>query len=283
MRFASFLLLSLATACGAPRSDQVEPAAAEPVAAPERAPREGITVEHVQGPPPAGRGDGTVTLVRIDLRRYRPVLVTAASRDGRFRSLPEWARDEGMVAAINASLFEPDGRPSGLLVQDGVERSPDDARFGGLFAFDPFDPGASPAVAFAGRECASASIDALRARYRSVVANYRMLDCEGAPITWADERAYGSAAFGLDREGALVLVHARSAYRMRDLARFLAESRFGLVHLQYVEGGPKATLFVDDGGGAPLVETGRHAEDADDRDHRARPIPNVLGVVPRAG
>jgi hypothetical protein len=235
-------------------------------------------VERVVGPPAEGRGDGLVTLVRIDMRHHRLTLVTAATEDGVFRSIPDWAARAGLVAGVNAALFEPDGRATALYVEDGIERSPDDARFGGLLAFDPIDPSDAPFV-LVGRDCAGTDALALRARYRNVVANYRLLGCSGEAIAWADPDRFSSAAFGLDREGRLVLIHATTPYRMTDLARTLADPALGLAAIHYVEGGPKATVFVAADAG-PMVLIGSREEDAHAPDTRgARPIPNVLGVV----
>lgn len=265
-------MLALATlGCGGMAGPRPEPA---------RAVRDGITVERIVGPPADGLGDGLVTLVRIDMRHRHLTLVTAESEDGVFRPAPEWAARAGLVAGINAALFEPDGRPTALYVEDGVERSPDDARFGGLLAFDPIDPSDAPFV-LTGRDCPGVDVSSLRSRYRNVVANYRLLGCSREPIAWLDEDRYSSAAFGVDREGRFVLVHSTTPYRMTDLARTLADPSLGLVAVHYVEGGPKATVHVETDHG-PMTLIGSRDEDAHAADRRGpRPIPNVLGVVPR--
>jgi hypothetical protein len=177
-------------------------------------------------------------------------------------------------------MFEPEGRASGLLVDDGLERAPDDPRFGGVLAFDPIDPSEQPFV-MVGRDCEGVDLASLRARYRSLVANYRMLDCDGAPIAWVDESVYSSAAFARDRDGRFVLVHAETPYRMRDLAVTLADPALGLTDVHYVEGGPKASAWVDDGTGAPRSLVGSRVEDDGHVERGPRPIPNVLGLVPR--
>jgi hypothetical protein len=288
MRFSSiarsplglFALLTLA-ACGetpAPVPAHVD--APRALEAPR--PRDGIVVERIAGPPTDAIGDGMITLARFDLRLYRPVLLAAGAGDGRARTLPEWARQEHLVGGINAAMYEPDGRATSLLVVDGVEQSPDDARFGGFFAFDPIASSDAP-FTITGRDCAGGDLAQLRARYRSIVANYRMLDCEGAPIAWVDEHRYSSAAFGMDREGRLVLIHSRTPYLMRDLARVLADPALGLTQIDYVEGGPEATLFVDDGTGAPLVAIGSYETAFHESDDVVEPwaLPNILGLVAR--
>ncbi len=290
---AVIALVLLASASCAGRAAPTEHASGEPpathVAAPPRA-RPGIVIERVPGPassPPAPSGlaggddrDGRVTLVRFDLSRFRLTLITEAENEGAWRTLPEWAAREHLVGGINAAMFEPEGRASGLLVDDGLERAPDDPRFGGVLAFDPIDPSEQPFV-MVGRDCEGVDLASLRARYRSLVANYRMLDCDGAPIAWVDESVYSSAAFARDRDGRFVLVHAETPYRMRDLAVTLADPALGLTDVHYVEGGPKASAWVDDGTGAPRSLVGSRVEDDGHVERGPRPIPNVLGLVPR--
>jgi hypothetical protein len=274
------VVLALADACGS--SARAPAPVAAPVAPPQPTSR-ALTVERIPGPAVAdpGRGDGHVTLVRFDLRGYRLVIVPPAGGPEAWRTVPDVARASGLAGAINAAMFEPDGRASGLLVIDGLERAPDDPRFGGVLAFDPIDPAEAPVV-MVGRDCPGVDLASLRARYRSLVANYRLLGCEGRPIAWVDESTYSSAALALDREGRFVLVHAETPYLMRDLARVLADPALGLVHVHYVEGGPKATIFADDGSGSPLVLWGSREEEEEPGAPRrgARPVPNVLGLIP---
>ncbi len=244
--------------------------------------REGISIERVAGPPTDAPGDELVTLVRIDLARFRLTLITEQENAGAWRTLPEWAASEHLVAGINAAMFEDSGLASGLLVDETVERAVDDPRFGGVLAFDPIDPADAPFVMM-GRDCPAAEgadLDGLRARYRSLVANYRMLDCDGAPIAWVDESTYSMAAFARDRQGRFVLIHAETEYRMRDLARTLADPALGLTDIHYVEGGPKASAWIDDGTG-PVSLVGSRHEDDGTIVRGPRAIPNVLGVIAR--
>lgn len=275
------LAIVASCACGAaPATERTTTPTTAPTAPLPPTPREGITIERVPGPAHDRPGDGLITLVRFDLSRFRLTLITEQENEAAWRTLPEWAAREHLVAGINAAMFEEDGRCSGLLVDDGVERAVDDPRFGGVLAFDPIDPSDAPFV-MVGRDCEGVDLASLRARYRSLVANYRMLDCDGAAIAWVDESVYSSAAFARDRAGRFVFIHAETEYRMRDLATVLADPSLGLTDIHYVEGGPKASVWVDDGT-APLSLVGsRHEDDGTMSDRGPRAIPNVLGVLPR--
>jgi hypothetical protein len=137
-------------------------------------------------------------------------------------------------------------------------------------------------VAGLGRDCPGFDLGELRAAYRTVVQNYRMLGCGGEPLPWQDPKAYSVAAVGTDRRGWLVLFHSRTPYRVTTLARMLAGAGLDLASLMFVEGGPEASLFVEAGGHRVAevgsYETGFHESD----DNRAFwSIPNVIGFAPR--
>ncbi len=246
-------------------------------------PPPGVTFERIAATiAPSGRARRhAITVARFDLDRFEPVLRTARD-DGGARTLDRWVEEEHLVAAINAAMYEPDGRPSGLCVRRGVEESPDDARFGGFYGLEPSTASLAP-FAMVGRDCAGFDLASLRTSYGVIVATYRLLDCEGHPIAWVDPDRYSAAVIGLDGQGRLVLVHARTPYRMSELAEMLAAPSFGLTQAFFVEGGPEATLIVEAGAlHAREVGLPRDRMDGDEPDEdRLYELPNVLGVRAR--
>jgi len=223
-----------------------------------------------------------LTIVRVDPARYRPAFLSVLRGDRRRRTLPEWATDKGAVALINASMYQDDDRSTGLFVSSGdVLTGADNPKFGGFFAFDPVDPKLPPLAAF-GRECAGFDVDRVRRDYKSVVQNYRLLDCEGKPIAWKDEKSYSAAAFGLDDRGRVVLLHARAPLRMLDFAAAIAAPELGIRSAFYVEGGPEASLYAR-GSGRIVQEIGSYETGFKENDdnHDFWPLPNVLAFFPR--
>jgi hypothetical protein len=263
----SLFLCILALVSASARADDL------PVISSEH-PEAGLTIDRYRAPEasPAGVGDGIITVVRLDPSRFAPRLFTAA-RDGGARPLPAWARAHGLAAAINASMFLQDGRSVTLMIQDGVARQtrePDG--FGGFFAFG------DTSAAFLGNGCPGFQPRAMRRRYRSIVQNYRLLDCGGHAIRWADEKLYSAAAIGMDREGRFALVHSRTPFHMRSLAAMLASPNVGLRHLHYVEGGPEASLVAP---GLELVGSYETGFNENDDNRTFYELPNVIGFVRR--
>jgi hypothetical protein len=233
-----------------------------------------VVVERVRAPeaPPVAIGDRVLTLVRFDPSRYRLRFLTP--RDGAARPATDWVRDHRLAAAINAGMFTPSGRPVGLMVQDGrVVNDRDHPLFGGFLAFD------ARGVRIAGRGCPGDSVERLRSRYRNVLQSYRMLDCGGRAIAWADPKAYSVAAVGLDGDGRIVLFHARTPYRVRDLNRMLAAPALRLRAMLFMEGGPEASLVVD-AEGERVEEVGSYETGFFESDDNRRfwELPNVIAI-----
>ena len=221
-------------------------------------------------------------VVRIDLAHHRVRLIMA-SRDGAPRPVARWADQLGAVAAINAGMFGDDHRALGQVRDaDHVDNPRDNPRYGGWLLFDPIAPG-DPPVQVVGRGCPGVELDRVRARYRGQVQSYRLLGCAGEAVAWADDKRYSAAAFGVDRRGRLVLLHARAPFRMGELSQALADPALDLAGALYAEGGPEATLVAGTGP-ARWIRLGSYETDfwEDDSNHTAWDVPNVLAAVPLA-
>jgi len=229
--------------------------------------RPGLTVERIPD------GDACITLVRIAPDRFRLRLLTALA-DGGARPAPAWADGFGLRAVVNASMFHPDQRSIGLMVTGSVENNPrDNPRLGAYFAFDPVDPADSPWV-LVGRGCPNVDPLDLRRRYRTVVQNYRMLDCDGRPVDWKDDKKHSAAAVGVDDVGRAVFVLSPVPHRVVDHMQLLGAPALGLKALMYVEGGPEASLYVKTDA-ATVSEMGRLEVGFS----TFWSIPNVIGAV----
>jgi hypothetical protein len=242
-------------------------------------PAPGIEV-HRRWPPgrsEVGNRDLPVTLVHVDPERYEFRLLTA-ERHGAPRTAEQWLGEFDLLGVINASMYMPNLRSTGLMIDDDKLNNPAvNPRFQGVFAFGARDE-ADPPVVFTGTDCEGFDLDELRARYRSVVQNYRLLDCEGTPLHWEDRKLYSAAAIGLDRRGWVVFVHSGSPSRTQDLARWLAQPKWGLVAAHFVEGGTDASLLVQTER-AKVAVIGGYEGGIGGRSFQA--VPNVIGFVSR--
>lgn len=243
---------------------------------------ESLLIERVTLPraPEVAAGDRVLTVVRVDLRRYR-LRVLSSVRDGEPRPLDAWVRDYHLTGGINAGMFLPDRRPVGTLVDEGRVLSDRRPRgFDGIIGWSP--SGRGPLIAAGGRGCPN-DLAAMRRRFRSVVQGFRMMiDCRGRAQSWPTRRRYSAAAFGADEHGRAVFVHSRTPYRMAELNRMMVELDLGIRGLVYMEGGPEASLVVRDGD-REVTEMGSWEDgfNENDRNHVLWAIPSVIGFEPR--
>ena len=282
-----WICLALAS-CGHPDAIASVPAPAElardaapppdPCPAEPRTLPAGITATRATlGVTAATGGAACLDVVRVDLARYR-VRVLSAARDGGAHPAPAWRETFHLAAVINAGMFHDDGTPVGLVIEDGRALSSDNAKYPGILAFDPRSPADPPALV-TGRDCPGFDLKALEHRYRSLIQAPRLLGCDGTALHWADPKQYSAAAIGVAKDGALVLLHARSAVTMSELAT--AVSRLDLAGALFLEGGPEASLLVD--GDPPLARVGSFETGFVENDGNQSFwwLPNVVGVAPR--
>jgi hypothetical protein len=235
-------------------------------------------------PAPSPAGDSRLVALRLDLGRFDLRLHCAsAPGQGQPHTAREWCRREGLVAAINASMYQAADlkRSVGLMVAAGHVNNRGLTKDKAVLAFDRVDEGV-PAADIIDRTCQD--FPALRPRYRSLVQSIRMLSCTGEN-TWEQQpRKWSTAAIGLDREGRLVFLHCRSPYTTHDFIDALIALPLGLRKAMYVEGGPEAQLFVRSGDfeleRVGSFETGFFESDDNEA---AWPVPNVVGAVRRKG
>jgi hypothetical protein len=222
---------------------------------------------------------GCLTLVRVDPARWPLRVLTGLKEGGRHR-VDDWVTTYRLAGAINASMFAADDRSIGMLISGAVvNNGGDNPKLGAFLAFDPV--GDDPPVVLAGRDCPGFDLAALKKKYRSVVQNYRILDCDGKAIAWKDPKTFSAAAVGLDADGKVVFIHSRVPHQMSELARLLAAPALRLRAAMYVEGGPEASLFVRTGTTTVREVGSFETRFFDDSNTVFWPIPNVIGFGPK--
>jgi hypothetical protein len=240
----------------------------------------GLEVGRFPAPRPSEVGDSVVTVVRVDPRRYEFSLLSAKLLGLSPRTAPQWVAERRVTGAINASMFQEDQRTSVAYMRagDGLNQgrwSRDKA----VFVSQP-RRGGLPAAQILDGSCQKAA--AVAQGYRVVAQNIRMLDCEGRNVWAPGPRKWSTACVGTDRKGRVLLIHVRSPYAPHDLIEVLRALPLDLSRLMYVEGGPKASLYVEVGGRAVVSEVGSFETGffATDANRAFWPLPNVLAFAP---
>ena len=228
------------------------------------------------------RGDSIVRALRVDPARFDLRLMNASAPDqGRALTAKRWCARAGLVAAINASMYQTDHRTSVSLMRTGAHtNNPRLTKDRAILAFDRLDASVKP-VAIIDRDCED--IEKLRDRYGSLVQSIRMISCKRKNVWSPQPRRWSAAAIGRDAQGRVLLIHVRSPYSTHDLIDVLMALPLGLERALYAEGGPEAQLYVTSGGREHEWVGGYETGVGEDDDNRAAwPVPNVIGVARRA-
>jgi hypothetical protein len=229
--------------------------------------------------PLAAGGDGLIHVLRIDPKRWRLRLLNASAReDGKPLTARAWAKQEGLTATINASMYQGDMRTSVSLMRAPAHvNNPRLSRDNAILAFDASDTSLPP-VQIIDRECQD--FEALAGRYGSLVQSIRMVSCTGHNVWSPQDKAWSTAAIGIDRQGRVLFIHARAPYTTHNFIEALLGLPLDLRNAMYAEGGHEAQMFVS-AGGRQLEYLGGADNGSDDGlSGLAWPIPNVIGIVP---
>lgn len=227
-----------------------------------------------------GSRPAQVHVLRVDPRRWQLTLHGLPSGDSIGYTAREWARREGLVASINAGMYQADYRThAGYMRADGTVYSRGTNGYLSAAAFDPVSRDDPPFRIF---DLDDDPLAAVLPRYRRVVQNLRMVKRPGENRWSPQERRWSEAALGEDSEGRVLLIFSGAPLPLDRLIEELLSLPLGLVAAQHLEGGTQAQLFVAAGGQTiELVGGDEWAFPAPYPNRPARPIPNVIGIRPR--
>ena len=224
--------------------------------------------------------EARLTALRIDPARFDFLLCTSSQDGGPARSLSDWGEQYDLTAAINASMYLPDGSTStGYMRQGGhLNNKRLVQRFGAFFVAGPDSPDLPPA-AILDRDNPDwrQRID----HYALVVQNYRMINAERR-ILWAPGGPlYSISAVAQDGGGQILFLHCRAPMEAYAFAQQLLHLPLDVRTVMYVEGGAQAGLLVRS---ASLRRelAGSHAPSFLVTGNLKAVLPNVLGARRKA-
>ena len=195
----------------------------------------------------------------------------------------EWCEQHKLSAAINAGMFKTDGRTHvGYMGSHEHVNNSKVNDYQSIAAFDPRDT-KSPAFRIFDLDDPQVSMQSILAGYASAVQNLRLIKRPGNNRWTQQSRVWSEAALGEDDSGRVLFIFSRTPFSMHDLNQQLLAAGIGLVAAQHLEGGPEAQLYVH-AGDVQLEQFGSYETNFKENDSNAAPwpIPNILGVRPRA-
>ena len=222
----------------------------------------------------------TVVVLRFNPASFKFSLHTISEEGPPARTLRQWADKHNLVAAINASMYLPDGSTSTGYMRQGahVNNSRTVNRFGAFFVAGTADA-ALPPAALLDRD--TDNWRELLDRYTVVVQNYRMINSQRRILWSPGGPLYSISAVGQDAQGNILFIHCREPIEAYSFASLLLHLPLDIRTVMYVEGGAQAGLALRSG----LYSRtwgGRHMADFLVTGNVNAALPNVLGVARRA-
>jgi len=224
-------------------------------------------------------GDSLVRVLRINLKHFEFRLLNASSQtQGKRKSVKDWVIKHGLVAGINASMYQKDNLTSVsyMKTHDHTNSSwiSKDRTF---LAFSPKDKSLPTAKIF-DRDCED--FEKMRKQYKSLIQSIRMVSCNGKNVWVQQEKKWSTAAVGMDSKGRILFIHVRSPYTTHDFIDILLKLPIDLKRAMYVEGGKDAQLYVNTGKEEfEFLGSYSTAVDNTNGNSIAWPVPNVVGIV----
>lgn len=226
-------------------------------------------------------GDSKIRILRIDPARYELKLLNASvSKEGRSLSAKQWCRQNGLVAAINASMYQADYKTSVSFMRTRTHvNNPRISKDMTVLAFDRLGTDI-PEVKIIDRQCEDFRI--WKHKYGTLVQSIRMISCSGRNVWRQQPKKYSTVAIGVDKADRVLFIHVGSPFSTHDLINILQNLPLEIDRAMYTEGGPQAQLYIKSG--EHEYEFIGHSEidlGANTNSLFSWPIPNAVGVALR--
>jgi len=216
--------------------------------------------------------EGDLIVLRVDPGLWDlRVLARDRGLEDRSRTVRSWCEDFGLVAAVNAGMYQADRRTHvGYCKVAGRMANPSANDYLSALALNPVDPTDPPFRIF---DLDEEPLAGVTARYHTVVQNLRLIKRSGENRWQPSDERWQEAALGEDWQGRALLIYCGTPRSMAEFNEILLELPLGLVAAQHLEGNAPARLWVQ--------HSGLPADDPFQGNNVGQLLPNILGVARR--
>ena len=218
-------------------------------------------------------------VLRIDPKYFHLKLFNASRTENGVPLTPkQWCRQNGLVAAINPSMYQTDFKTSvSLMRTKDHTNNPRLSKDMTILAFDRQSTGVPP-VKIIDRQCED--FESWGQKYGTFVQSIRMISCTGKNVWRPQARRWSTSAVGIDRKDKVLFIHVRALYSTHDLINILKQLPLDISRAMYTEGGPQAQLYISNGK-QEWELTGSYETSSNEANQGSIswPLPNVLGIL----
>jgi hypothetical protein len=213
---------------------------------------------------------GDLVVLRVDPGPWElKIMAASLLPEDRTRNIREWSEDFGLIAAINAGMYQTDNRTHvGFCQVDAEVISPYANKYRSAAAFGPLTDADPPFRIF---DLDEVSLEEIRGRYGTVVQNLRLIKKSGKNRWEPSKARWREAALGEDSQGRALLISCRKALSMHDFNEVLLALPLDLESAQHLEGSGTARFWLSHPAHGPWREPGYPGPD----------LPIILGVTRR--
>jgi hypothetical protein len=241
----------------------------------------GLELGTFLSPQPAEVGDSLVRVLRINPKYYRLRLLNASAIENGVPLTPkQWCRQNGLIAAINPSMFQTDYKTSVSLMR--TQTHTNNPRLSKDMTILAFDRQSSdiPRAKIIDRQCEDFQF--WKKKYKTLVQSIRMLSCKGKNVWKQQQQKWSTAAIAIDGQENILFIHVRSWYSTHDLINVLKKLPLNISKAMYTEGGPQAQLYINTGKKEfEFVGSYETSSPQSNEDAISWPLPNVIGISVR--
>lgn len=238
----------------------------------------GLFFGEFEVPEGSGENRSAVTVLRIDPAHYAFRLLCASEYEKKKMTVREWSQQYGLVAAVNAGMYQADGLTSvGYMKNFGHLNNPGFNKNRAVLAFNAVDSSV-PEVQIIDRN--HQNLENLKKKYNTLVQSIRMISADQKNVWNQQPEKWSTVAIGIDKKGRVLFLFTRTPYSVHDFVDILLSLPLSIYNAMYLEGGPQASFYVS-ANGFEFERYGKSQTGLDESDliQFDWPIPNVIGVI----
>ena len=244
----------------------------------------GMDYKYVAAKTPSPIGDSRIFILRVDPNLWQLEAVgISQTGESSGHTARDWSQRQKFSAAINAGMFATDFKTHlGYMGSASHVNSSRANSYQSVAAFDPRNSRSPPFRIF-DLDAPGARFEDIQKDYASALQNLRLIKKPGSNQWSQQSRQWSEAALGEDDAGRILFIYSRSPFSMHDLNNELLAAGIGIVAAQHLEGGPEAQLYLHVGS-FEMEMYGSYETPVGENDSNAAawPVPNILGLRPRA-